>query len=261
MQNEPSQAELWNNVSENWRIQEEGAKPVYETIISTLDIAEGRSVLDIGCGTGYFLSLLAPYTAELTGVDIAASQLDVAKRYLPTATFTVAGMEALPFPDASFDFIVANNSVQFSPDTDKALAEIYRVLKPGGKFVVTLWDEPRKSEAFAYFEVFYSITGQPMETSIPFNLSKNGLINELLQKAGFKVIAAQPVVYSRTYPDTDTAVKAILASGPAINAIGKSSREVVAQRVTDVIQKYKHADGSYSIKNAFVFTTTEKPGI
>lgn len=261
MQQEPSQAELWNSVSENWRIQEEGAKPVYEAILNTLAISAGQSVLDIGCGTGYFLSLLAPYDVVLTGADIAASQLEVAKRYLPTATYAVAGMEALPFEDASFDYVVANNSVQFSPDTHKALNEIYRVLKPGGKFVVTLWDEPRKSEAFAYFEVFYAITGQPMETSIPFNLSKNGLIHELLQTAGFRVQASQQVTYARTYTDTDTAVKAILASGPAINAIGKSSRALVAERVTNAIQQYMQPDGSYSIKNAFVFTTAEKPGI
>ena len=258
MHNEPSQAELWNNIAENWRIQEAGAKPLYEAIISTLQLDDKKSVLDIGCGTGYFLSLLAGYNTNLSGIDISDTQLKVAQEVFPGGTFCVAGMEALPFADHSFDYIVANNSVQFSPDADKALAEIYRVLKPGGRFIISLWDEPAKSDAFAYFKVFYRITGQAMESSIPFNLSAPGQIAALLQKAGFSVGASQQVVCPRTYEDMDNALNGMLSSGPASNAIRKSSRETVAREVAEAIEPYKLPDGSYSFNNYFVFTVAEK---
>lgn len=257
MQQETSQADLWNNIAENWRIQEVGAQPVYEAIIATLEL-DNKSLLDAGCGTGFFLSLAAEKGATVTGTDLSESQLKVAERYLPSATYIAASTEALPFEDASFDYVCANNSVQFCSNPDKALAEIYRVLKPGGRAIITLWDEPQQSDAFVYFKEFYAITGQPAETSIPFNLSKEGLINELLQNAGFTVAARQPIVYPRVYPDMDTAIKGITASGPAINAIRRSSEEVVAQKVAEVIQPFLQADGSYKIHNAFVFTTAVK---
>ena len=258
MQQEPSQADLWNNIAENWRIQEVGAQPIYEAIIAMLDLQEGRSILDVGCGTGFFLSLAEASLVALVGIDLAESQLKVAERYLPSATFIAANAEALPFADASFDYVVANNSVQFCPHPDKALAEIYRVLKPGGMTSIMVWDEPQKSDAFTYFKTFYAITGQPMETSIPFNLSGKGMINELLQKAGFKVGAAQSVMCPRTYPDIDTALKGILASGPAMNAIRKSSTEIVTQGVVDALKPFMQPDGSCKINNVFVFTTATK---
>jgi ubiquinone/menaquinone biosynthesis C-methylase UbiE len=258
MHNEPSQAELWNNIAENWRIQEAGAKPLYQAIISTLNFDTPKSILDIGCGTGYFLSLLEHYDAQLTGIDISDTQLKIAQEVLPRGLFQVANMESLPFADNSFDYVVANNSIQFSPDTDKALAEIYRVLKPGGQMIISLWDEPTKSDAFAYFKVFYGITGQAIESSIPFNLSASGQINGLLQKAGFRVGVSQQVACPRTYDDTDNAIQGILSSGPASNAIRKSSREIVAQHVEESIKQFQQPDGSYAVNNYFVFTVAEK---
>ncbi|MBS1773665.1 MAG: class I SAM-dependent methyltransferase [Bacteroidetes bacterium] len=257
MQQKPSQADLWSNIAENWRIQEEGAKPVYEAIIATIDL-DNKTLLDAGCGTGFFLSLAAKQGAVVTGIDLSDSQVNTAQKYLTSATFRVASTEDLPFADDSFDYVAANNSVQFCPNPDKALKEIYRVLKPGGTAIITLWDEPQKSDAFSYFKVFYSITGEPLETSIPFNLSGNGVIEGLLQKAGFKIAAAQQVIYPRIYPDIEIALKGILASGPAINAISQSSKEVVEMGVTKAIQPFIQPDGSYKIHNAFVFTTAVK---
>jgi hypothetical protein len=66
------------------------------------------------------------------------------------------------------------------------------------------------------------------------------------------------VVYPRIYPDLEIALQGILASGPAVNAIGKSSRAVVAQGVAGAIHPYLQPDGSYKIHNAFVFTTAVK---
>jgi SAM-dependent methyltransferase len=85
---------------------------------------EGR-VLDLGCGVGHSFSLLAP--RETVGVDLDAGALQGQARET-----VVADMRALPFGDASFASVVSVQSIEHVPDPERALAEVVRVLAPGG---------------------------------------------------------------------------------------------------------------------------------
>jgi ubiquinone/menaquinone biosynthesis C-methylase UbiE len=89
-------------------------------------------VLDLGCGTGGHparTDFLAD--DEVTGVDIDEGRLVEARRRFPQRTYQCARGESLPFPSASFDRVVSNVALPYM-DIPKALAEVYRVLKPGG---------------------------------------------------------------------------------------------------------------------------------
>ena len=101
--------------------------------------AEGRRVLDYGPGDGWPCLPLAASVGEVVGVDGAARRVEVcasnAKRLnIENAEFVhaVSGKE-LPFPDRSFDAVVAASSVEQSPDPELTIKEIYRVLRPGGR--------------------------------------------------------------------------------------------------------------------------------
>jgi SAM-dependent methyltransferase len=82
-------------------------------------------VLDVGAGTGHSAALLAP--RESVAVDVDAKALRGQDR-----TTVVADMRALPFPDATFGSAIAVQSIEHVPDPERALAEIARVLRPGG---------------------------------------------------------------------------------------------------------------------------------
>lgn len=99
----------------------------------------GMRVLDIGCGPGSISAGLAASVApgEFHGIDMAQSQIDIAtsvaqEARLSNAQFQVADALALPFPDDYFDAVHCNAILVHIPDTSAILAEIYRVLKPGG---------------------------------------------------------------------------------------------------------------------------------
>ncbi len=95
----------------------------------------GRKVLDVGCGKGRFARIVKERNpeAEVWGLDISEEML----RYVPEGIATRAGsMTELPFGDAAFDAAYATESLEHAVEIDKAVAEMCRVVKPGGRIVV-----------------------------------------------------------------------------------------------------------------------------
>lgn len=102
---------------------------------------DARRVLDVGCGPGYLLRLLAercPQADELVGVDPAPGMISVATAAAEDdrLRFTPGTAERLPFPDGAFDLVVSTTSFDHWADQRAGLGECARVLAPGGRFVL-----------------------------------------------------------------------------------------------------------------------------
>ena len=101
--------------------------------------AQDKRVLDLGPGDGWPSLIIAPFVSEVVGVEGAHRRVEVcrenaAKMGITNATFDyVKPRDRLPYSDQSFDAIVAASSVEQTPDPQATLAELYRVLKPGGR--------------------------------------------------------------------------------------------------------------------------------
>jgi SAM-dependent methyltransferase len=107
-------------------------------------LRSGLDVLDVGCGVGSIALDLAPTIApgRIVGVDADAGQLEAARtsaaeRAIDNATFVTASVHELPFEEASFDVVYANAVLMYVRDQVRALAEMRRVLRPGGVAAVT----------------------------------------------------------------------------------------------------------------------------
>jgi ubiquinone/menaquinone biosynthesis C-methylase UbiE len=99
-------------------------------------------VLDVGCGTGRLLRKVRERwpIARLIGVDAAAGMIEKARQLMPYATFYVSKAESLPLPDVSVDLVFSTASFHHWQGEDKALREIKRVLRLGGRFFLAdIW--------------------------------------------------------------------------------------------------------------------------
>ncbi len=118
-----------------------GDRSSYEVLARAAAAAGGGDVLDVGCGNGCLMNELLeafPEDTQFTGIDMCAAEIDAGRRTFasePRVHFERARAEALPFGDASFDTVVSHQTLNFFPDPRPALAEIFRVLRPGGAFV------------------------------------------------------------------------------------------------------------------------------
>jgi len=104
----------------------------------------GRTVLDVGCGAGVDLARFARGGAEVTGVDVSESAIDLARKNFAQqglrGRFDVADGEQLPFADGTFDLVFAHGVVQYTAHPQRLVDQCRRVLKPGGEAIFQVYN-------------------------------------------------------------------------------------------------------------------------
>lgn len=136
----PGNVELWESHAQWWIDGfTEGADPEYAEQILPLAAAElagARRVLDVGCGDGQVSRLVQATdpAAVVIGIDPTWNQISVAAQRGGATGFARAFADELPFPDATFDAVVACLVFEHIDEVDQAIAEVARVLQPGGRF-------------------------------------------------------------------------------------------------------------------------------
>ena len=128
-------------LAEAWFAQPVGTAP-FSGLIPFAEL-RGKDVLEVGCGTGVHARLLAQAGARVTAVDLTPTAVELTRRRLELAGLEAdvreADAESLPFADASFDFVWSWGVVHHSENTERVLAEIARVLKPGGRIALMVY--------------------------------------------------------------------------------------------------------------------------
>lgn len=96
--------------------------------------------LDVGCGDGILTDILLRYTGErrLVGIDLDPEETKAARRYPFYDRVHTCTAHAIPEADATFDFVISNSVLEHIPDLEGVIAEVGRVLKPGGQFLFTV---------------------------------------------------------------------------------------------------------------------------
>ncbi|MGN0752989.1 MAG: class I SAM-dependent methyltransferase [Aristaeellaceae bacterium] len=146
-------------------------QPFGEWIVSHYALQPGEQVLEAGCGTGsMWQGVTLPEGCHVTLTDLSAGMLDTARTntaHLP-CEYTQCDVMALPWPDASFDVVIANMMLYHVPDISRALAEIRRVLKPDGRFFAATFGEHGITQAVL------EMLGLPCTVNHRFTLQNGG---------------------------------------------------------------------------------------
>ena len=130
---------LWGARPADWALSEDQQVPSYEDALARARFQPGQSVLDIGCGVGAFLGLVAERGGRPHGIDASEALLDVARSRLPDADLRHGDMEALPYGEDTFDLVTGFTSFFFANDIVAAVREAGRVAKPGAAVVINVW--------------------------------------------------------------------------------------------------------------------------
>lgn len=182
---------------ERWRSSEPGRVTDHikeEVILELVVPVFGKRVLDVGCGDGVLSVRLAQEGAQVTGLDDDLRMLEAARCRAGNATirptFVGGDAEALPFPDGSFDIVVAITILCLLSDPKKAFREMARVLQPGGRIVI---GELGRHSLWAVMRRFAGWLGARKWRLARFRTA--GDLKELTHAAGLEVEAVRGAVY------------------------------------------------------------------
>ncbi len=155
-------------------------------VIEAAEIGSESQVLEIGSGPGHVADQMAKAGAIVTGVDFSSDMVEVAQRSYPEITFQQADAEQLPFEAGSFDAVVANFVVHHLARPELVVAEVNRVLKPGGRFAFVVWGAPEEQSSIGAF--FGAVEAHHDLEELPhgplFGVTEGSVYEPLLMGAG-----------------------------------------------------------------------------
>jgi ubiquinone/menaquinone biosynthesis C-methylase UbiE len=165
----------------------------------------GLRWIDVGCGNGAFSEVLvnrcAP--AAVQGVDPSSAQIDFAKKRPAgrLAKFQIGNAMALPFPDNAFDAATMALVIFFVPEPAKGVAEMTRVVRPGGTVAAYAWDILGGGFPQEPIRVELRELGIPPINPPSVEASRMDALRELWRKAGLQAIETREITVQRTFPD------------------------------------------------------------
>ncbi len=228
--------------------------PIAEKLIATADPAWGASALDVGCGPGTATLPLARRVGPggpVVGVDLTAPMIAWAERAavkegLTNARFLVADAEDLgELADATFDTVISNFGVIFAPAPARAMAEVARVLKPGGVFAFTVWLPV--GAVLDTWELTASISPPPPEGAAnPHEWGEDGVAEQRVAPH-FGDVTLTPVQSPVEYPSVDAAWQRQKEGRPpfalAYGRLPMDEKLAVEARAREMYRKYTQPDG------------------
>jgi SAM-dependent methyltransferase len=190
-----------------------------DTFLDWLAPSSGLRWLDVGCGNGAFTELIVTRCgpAQVEGIDPSEEQLAFARERFPGApvAFRIGDAMELPYPDAAFDAAVMALVIFFVPDPAKGVAEMARVVRPGGSVSSYGWDFFGGGFPFAALQEEISALGRPPLLPPSVDASRIDAMRTLWIDAGIVDIETRTIEVERTFADFES-FWTIARAGPAV---------------------------------------------
>lgn len=247
--------------------------PYAEDLVERIDTTSLGNVLELACGTGAVTKqLLAhlPSAVQLIATDlqpdmISTAKISVAQRHpsAPNITWEIVDMTDIPYEANRFDLIVCQFGLMLVPEKLKALTEMHRVLRPGGRLLFSVWGDIRYNQIWDMTgSVIGSFVGaNPMlQDPGPFSMADAGIGLELLKKAGFPDAKVTAVNKTGQIETAAMAVKGIIEGLPVITALSQKDPALPAKVQAALEQELVNRLGDHPLQSslqALVFETNK----
>jgi SAM-dependent methyltransferase len=217
---------MWALVDEGWgrraadfaTLSEPGNCREYVAMHHRLGVDAGDRLLDVACGSGLAVELARLRGASCSGIDASARLAAVARDRNPDCDIRIGDMHALPWDPASFDVVTSFRGIWGT--TPGAVAEIYRVLRPGGRAGITVWGHLKVSPgAWALAPFRLAAEAKVANQAVMVSLGRPGAGEQLLASHGFLDVERLDVPFAWEFADPELYARALAATGPAYEAI------------------------------------------
>jgi SAM-dependent methyltransferase len=236
-------------------------------VADAAQIKPGQRVLDVACGTGILAREIASRMGSggrVMGIDPSPGMVAVAKQLAPTVEWREGAAESLPFPDESFDVVMSQFGLMFFTDRRQALREMMRVLAPGGRLAVAVWDSLDNIPAYASEVALLEQTaGRRAADALraPFVLGNRKNLAMLFSEAG--VASAKIATHhgAAQFPSIRTMVEADLRSWLPVMEVILNDDQIgrILQEAEHALNSYVTADGRVTFPLSAHLVMTTKP--
>jgi SAM-dependent methyltransferase len=242
-------------------------KPAQDLLLTRAALQPGERVLELACGTGLVTFPAADavgarglvVATDLSEKMVAFTAAEAARRGLSQVRCQRMGAESLDFPDASFDVVLCALGLMYVPEVATALAEMHRVLVPGGRAVAAVWGARHRC---GWADIFPIVESRVQSDVCPmfFQLGTGDSLADSFTRAGFGGVQVDRLSTELRYDSGDAAADAAFAGGPVAMAYSRfddETRESARAEYIASIAQYREGDG-YRIPGEFVVSKASK---
>jgi ubiquinone/menaquinone biosynthesis C-methylase UbiE len=195
-----------------------------DPLLDAAGVGRGTRVLDVASGPGYVAARAAARGAAVIGVDTAEAMIAVARRRHPQLEFRHGNAEALPLPDGSFDAVVGNFVMLHLGRPEQAAAQFVRVLAPGGRLALTVWDVPEHARFLGVVLDALAAAGATPPPDIPvgppfFRFSEDEEFARLLRDQGLEDVHVKTIAFTHREPSPDALWQGMLGGTVRTSAL------------------------------------------
>jgi SAM-dependent methyltransferase len=238
-----------------------------EPLLDAAGVGPESRVLDVATGPGYAAGRAAGRGASVVGIDVAEAMVALARRLHPQVDFRSGNAEALPFADGSFDAVVGNFVLLHLGDPERAASELARVLVPGGRIALTVWDMPERMRVLGVVLDAVGAAGAPAPPELPvgppfFRFADDDEFTSLLLQHGLVEAQVRSISFVHPVESAGELWEGLMASTVRTSALILAQPEPVQQRIRAALDRAVEpyaVDGRLELPVSVKLASARKP--